>query len=100
MFLVMGITGNVGGAAAEHLLTHGKEVRALVRNREKAANWANRGVELVDGDWNDLAAIEQALNKPPRVYRRLICSNIRRPYRVYLVLHRTPPRLLRVGYTR
>lgn len=62
MFLVMGITGNVGGAAAEHLLTHGKEVRALVRNREKAANWANRGVELVDGDWDDSAAIEQALN--------------------------------------
>src|SRR5580700_5154271 len=26
---------------------------ALVRNREKAANWASQGVELVDGDWND-----------------------------------------------
>ena len=61
MFLVMGITGKVGGATAEHLLAHGKEVRALVRNREKAANWANQGVELVDGDWNDSAAIEQAL---------------------------------------
>ena len=61
MFLVMGITGNVGGATAKHLLAHGKEVRALVRNREKAANWANQGVELVDGDWNDPAAIEQAL---------------------------------------
>ena len=61
MFLIMGITGKVGGATAEHLLAHGKEVRALVRNREKAANWANRGVELVDGDWNDSAAIEQAL---------------------------------------
>ena len=61
MFLVMGITGKVGGATAEHLLAHGKKVRALVRNREKAANWANRGVELVDGDWNDSAAIEQSL---------------------------------------
>ncbi|GAB2901618.1 NmrA family NAD(P)-binding protein [Paralcaligenes ginsengisoli] len=61
MFLVMGITGKVGGATAAHLLAHGKEVRALVRNREKAANWANQGVELVDGDWNDSAAIEQAL---------------------------------------
>ena len=30
MFLVMGITGKVGGATAEHLLAHGKEVRALV----------------------------------------------------------------------
>ena len=61
MFLVMGITGNVGGATAEHLLALGKEVRALVRNREKAANWANQGVELVDGDWNNSEAIERAL---------------------------------------
>jgi uncharacterized protein YbjT (DUF2867 family) len=61
MLLVMGITGKVGGAAAKHLLAHGKKVRALVRNREKAANWANQGVELVDGDWNDEAAIEHAL---------------------------------------
>ena len=61
MFLVMGITGKVGGATAQHLLAHGKKVRALVRNREKAANWANRGVELADGDWNDSAAVEQAL---------------------------------------
>ena len=61
MFLVTGITGKVGGATAEHLLAHGKKVRALVRNREKAAHWANQGVELVDGDWNDSAAIEHAL---------------------------------------
>ena len=50
----MGITGKVGGATAQHLLAHGKEVRALVRNREKASSWANQGVELVDGDWNGL----------------------------------------------
>src|SRR6202453_2733257 len=61
MFLVMGITGKVGGATAEHLLAHGNKVRALVRNREKAAHWADQGVELVDGDWNDSAVIEQAL---------------------------------------
>src|SRR5277367_5789081 len=60
MFLVMGITGKVGGATAEHLLAQGKKVRALVRNLEKAANWADQGVDLVDGDWNDSAAIEQA----------------------------------------
>ena len=53
MFLVTGITGRVGGATAKHLLAQGKKVRALVRNREKAANWADQGVELVDGDWND-----------------------------------------------
>ena len=42
MFLVMGITGKVGGATAEHLLAHGKEVRALVRNREKALTGRTR----------------------------------------------------------
>lgn len=62
MFLVMGITGKVGGATARHLLAQGKKVRALVRDRAKAASWADQGVELVDGDWNDAAAIERALN--------------------------------------
>jgi len=61
MYLVMGITGNVGGATARHLLKQGKQVRALVRNREKAGKWADHGVELVDGDWNDATAIAAAL---------------------------------------
>jgi uncharacterized protein YbjT (DUF2867 family) len=61
MFLVMGITGQVGGATAQRLLAQGKKVRALVRNREKATNWAAQGVELVDGDWNEAAALERAL---------------------------------------
>ncbi|MGH7075301.1 MAG: NmrA family NAD(P)-binding protein [Stellaceae bacterium] len=57
----MGITGKVGGATARHLMDHGQQVRGLVRNRANAAGWANHGVELVDGDWNDAAAIERAL---------------------------------------
>ena len=61
MFLVMGITGNVGGATARHLLEQGEAVRALVRDRVKAAGWADQGVELVDGDWNNAAAIERGL---------------------------------------
>jgi len=61
MFLVMGMTGQVGGATAKHLLAQGKKVRAMVRNREKATTWADQGVELVDGDWNDAAAVERAL---------------------------------------
>jgi uncharacterized protein YbjT (DUF2867 family) len=61
MFLVMGVTGKVGGATARHLLKQGKQVRALVRNRDKAAKWADQGVELLDGDWNDATAIAKAL---------------------------------------
>ncbi|MGH8199239.1 MAG: NAD(P)H-binding protein, partial [Steroidobacteraceae bacterium] len=55
------MTGKVGGATATHLLAQGKRVRGLVRDRAKAAGWMDRGVELVDGDWNDAGAIEQAL---------------------------------------
>ena len=36
-----------------------------------------------------------ANGEPPRVYRRVICSTTRRPYRVCSGLHRTPPLLLR-----
>src|SRR6516162_6387061 len=39
-----------------------QEVRALARSREKAADWMDKGVELVDGEWNDTAAIERALD--------------------------------------
>src|SRR6201986_1063044 len=51
----------VGGATARHLLEQGKQVRARVRNREKAARWADQGVELVEGDWNDATAIVATL---------------------------------------
>jgi uncharacterized protein YbjT (DUF2867 family) len=61
MFLVVGITGKVGGATATHLLAQGKKVCALVRDRAKAASWTDQGVELVDGDWNNAATIERAL---------------------------------------
>jgi len=68
MFLVTGITGNVGGAAARGLLAQGKQVRALVRDIRKAATWADQGVELVRGDWNDTASISEALKDVEGAY--------------------------------
>ena len=62
MFLITGITGKVGGAAAQHLLAMGKQVRALVRDEAKAAAWADKGVELVQGEWQDAAAMARALS--------------------------------------
>lgn len=61
MFLVTGITGKVGGSTAKHLLAQGKQVRALVRNEAKAKTWADRGVELVKGEWEDSDALAPAL---------------------------------------
>ena len=53
MFAVMGITGNVGGAVANTLLQHGKQVRGIVRNPAKAEVWKEKGVELVTADYDD-----------------------------------------------
>ncbi len=61
MFLITGITGKVGGAAAKHLLGQGKQVRALVRDEAKAKTWADGGVELIKGEWEDAAAMTRAL---------------------------------------
>ena len=61
MFLITGITGKVGGAAAKHLLAQGKAIRALVRDEVKAKNWADQGVQLVKGEWEDADAMTRAL---------------------------------------
>ena len=48
--LVVGATGRVGGAAVEHLLREGFEVRALVRRPEKGERLRALGAELAAGD--------------------------------------------------
>ncbi|MDP9475118.1 MAG: SDR family oxidoreductase [Actinomycetota bacterium] len=48
--LVVGATGRVGGAAVEHLLGEGFEVRALVRRPEKGERLRALGAELAVGD--------------------------------------------------
>jgi uncharacterized protein YbjT (DUF2867 family) len=61
MILVTGITGNIGGATARALVAKGVRFRALVRDLTKAATWAAQGVELVQGDIEDMAAVKSAL---------------------------------------
>lgn len=60
MFTVMGITGKVGAAIAANLLAAGKKVRGVVRNPEKAKDWASRGVELVQSPYDDAAGLGTA----------------------------------------
>ena len=60
-FFVAGVTGNVGGAAARRLLEEGHTVRALVRDPSKAAGWAQKGVDMRQGDFTDPAAVAAAL---------------------------------------
>lgn len=60
--LVLGATGNQGGATARALLSRGWTVRALVRDpgRPAARALEERGAELVQGDLADAASLRRA----------------------------------------
>jgi uncharacterized protein YbjT (DUF2867 family) len=60
--LVIGATGNQGGATARALLDRGVAVRALVRDTrsDKAQALQERGAELVIGDLDDAASLVAA----------------------------------------
>lgn len=68
MFTVMGITGRVGGAVANNLLAAGKKVRGVVRNVSKANTWAERGVELVEANYDDAAVLAKAFEGAEGVF--------------------------------
>ena len=59
--LVTGATGKVGGATARALLDRGDEVRALVRDPERAERLLPSGVELVAGDVTEPATVTAAV---------------------------------------
>ncbi|MCC5639177.1 NmrA/HSCARG family protein [Nostoc sp. CHAB 5844] len=62
--LITGATGNQGGAVARHLLQRGNfRVCAFVRdpNKPAAQSLKQAGAELVEGDFNDRASLDRAL---------------------------------------
>lgn len=61
--LVLGATGQQGGAAARHLLAGGWKVRALVRDlsKDSAQELKRQGAEIVQGDLNHLASLRTAM---------------------------------------
>jgi NAD(P)H dehydrogenase (quinone) len=68
MYVLMGITGQVGGAVADQLIARGEKVRAVVRNSAKASTWAARGAQLVEADYDDAAALELAFRGASGVF--------------------------------
>ncbi len=68
MFAVMGITGQVGGAVAKLLLDQGRQLRAIVRNPDKAAAWKERGAEIAVADFDDSAALANAFRGAEGVF--------------------------------
>jgi NAD(P)H dehydrogenase (quinone) len=68
MHAITGITGQVGGAVARHLLDAKCGVRAVVRNRSKATVWEERGCEVAVAEMNDPAALAQAFRGTSGVF--------------------------------
>jgi uncharacterized protein YbjT (DUF2867 family) len=66
--LVVGATGVLGRATTLALLKDGKRVRAMVRDRTRAADLSEAGAELVDGDLTDPASLERACDGALRVF--------------------------------
>jgi uncharacterized protein YbjT (DUF2867 family) len=61
--LVIGATGQQGGAVARELLERGFGVRALTRDPDKpeARTLAERGAEVVRGDLDDRSSIDRTI---------------------------------------
>ncbi|HEY1812117.1 MAG TPA: NmrA family NAD(P)-binding protein [Kofleriaceae bacterium] len=59
-YAITGITGTVGGEVARNLLATGRSVRAVLRDREKAGSWADRGCDVALASLEDVAALTRA----------------------------------------
>jgi NAD(P)H dehydrogenase (quinone) len=68
MYAIMGITGRVGGAIAENLLSQGERIRAIVRNPEKATRWRGLGAEITVADTDDPNALASAFEGTDGVF--------------------------------
>lgn len=72
--LVTGATGTVGSEVVRELSGRGVDVRAFVRDADKAAALFGAGVEIVTGDFADAESVRRAMAGVERVF--LTCSAI------------------------
>ncbi|HJV00187.1 MAG TPA: NmrA family NAD(P)-binding protein [Burkholderiaceae bacterium] len=70
-YVVFGVTGRTGAAAAQALLRAGHPVRVVVRDPAQGHAWAARGAEIAVAGWTDLAAMTRALSRVQGAY--VIC---------------------------
>ncbi len=66
--LVIGATGNTGSILVPALIRAGQEVRAFVRNEEKAQSLKDAGAEIYIGDLDQGDTIDGALDGIEKVY--------------------------------
>lgn len=68
MYAVVGITGNTGNGVAKTLLSKGRQVRGIVRDEKKAAEWRARGADVVVAELFDREAMTAAFAEVDGVY--------------------------------
>ena len=68
--LVAGATGRQGGSVVRHLLERQLTVRALVRDpqSDRAKALGGQGIEIAQGDMDDLASLQKAMSGVRGVY--------------------------------
>jgi uncharacterized protein YbjT (DUF2867 family) len=67
-YVVFGVTGRTGAAAADALLRSDHPVRVVVRDPAKGRPWAERGAEVAVADLTDLASMTKALSQAQGAY--------------------------------
>jgi uncharacterized protein YbjT (DUF2867 family) len=68
MYVITGITGQVGGEVGRILRAAGLPVRAVVRDAAKAGAWAERGYAIAYAEMNDAAALTAAFEGAEAVF--------------------------------
>lgn len=68
MYAITGITGKVGGALAQALLSAKQPVRAIVRDADKGRAWAARGCQVALAEMDDAASLAAAFSGAEGVF--------------------------------
>ncbi|MBK7103811.1 MAG: NAD(P)H-binding protein [Ignavibacteriae bacterium] len=61
MNIILGASGQVGNAVVENLMTKHAQIKAVVRNKEKAAKLLSNGIQVSVADFFDLPALKESL---------------------------------------
>jgi uncharacterized protein YbjT (DUF2867 family) len=70
--LITGATGNTGSIVADSLRARGVDVVAMARSEKNLARLRERGLPVVEGDFDDPPSLERALAGITRAY--LVCT--------------------------
>ena len=68
MYVVAGVSGHTGRAAAESLLEQGRRVRVLVRDPKKGEEWREKGADVAAVSLDDAMGLARALSGADGAY--------------------------------